>query len=181
MVAEKSLDIGLAESGEETGVAWFLLVFACEEKRILVAFPGLIIGDTPKDDGIDVGLFRGITLKDLLHEGLVSFALIVVFALAGSIDGDIDLSKLALQAFLLDELGIVDDVVHVGVRIKVGLETYSVDKTFGDGISKEAIEGPVAPSWLIVEGEVIVIKFLPFGFVFGGVFESVVDVVFTNG
>ena len=63
----------------------------------------------------------------------------------------------------------------------MGLETYSIDKAFGDGISKEAIEGPVTPSWLIVEGEVVVIELLPFGFVFGGVFESVVDVIFTNG
>ena len=41
---------------EETGVAWLLLIFFGEEKRILVAFPGEVIGDAPKDDGIDIGL-----------------------------------------------------------------------------------------------------------------------------
>ena len=131
----------------------------------MAAFPRKVIGNAPKDDRIDIGFLGSVILKDLLHKGLVGFALIVVFALGSSVDGDIDLGELALETFLFDVFGIADDVVHVRIRIKMGLEAYSINEAFIDGVLKETIKGPVAPSWLIVESKIVVIEFLPIGLV----------------
>ena len=85
---------------------------------------------------------------------------------------------------MLDEFRIVDDVVHVGAGIQVGLEADSIDEVFGDSVLKDVFESPAAKIWLIVEGEVVVIELkvhIVLFFDFGSELESVVDEIVSNG